>query len=292
MILQPRLLFRFLKWKFIHFIPRHDVTIDTANGLLTCDSKDWLIGKYLYVYRSYEAENIRATVDLLTGEGYLSNEESGIVLDVGANVGMICIALLKQNCFKRAIAFEPDPNNFRLLVKNVAQNELEKQIDCFPYALSSAEREAELELSPHNSGDNHLRDNHEYKTFHEDTRRTVKVPVKTLDQVFADDPSLSRQKVSLIWLDIQGHEGYFFQGARQLLSQGIPVASEFYPFGIKRSGMSLPDYYRIVTETFTHFYHFRNGRYEKRIITEIDELFETYTTPREFGQVIFVNNPK
>ncbi len=78
------------------------------------------------------------------------------MLDVGANIGMICIALMLQNYFKRAIAFEPDPKNFRLLVKNVAQNGLENRIDCFPYALSSAAGEAELELSPHNSGDNHL----------------------------------------------------------------------------------------------------------------------------------------
>lgn len=282
---------RFLKWKFIHFIPRHDVTINTLNGLLTCDSKDWLIGKYLYVYRRYEIENIRATVELLTGEGYLSNNEGGIVLDVGANIGMICIALLKQNYFKRAIAFEPGPNNFRLLVRNVAQNGLEDRIDCFPYALSSAEREAELELAPHNSGDNHLRDSQEYRAFDEDKRQTVKVPVRTLDQVFANHPDLFREKVSLIWLDIQGHEGYFFQGARQLLSRGIPVASEFWPYGIKRAGMSLLDYSRIVAETFTHFYHFHHGEYERMSIARINELFDIYKTPREFGQVILVNDP-
>jgi FkbM family methyltransferase len=291
MILQPHLLLRFLKWKFIHFIPRHDVTVKTSNGLLTCDSKDWLIGKYLYVYRSYETENIRAALELLAGAGYLSSEGNAVVLDVGANIGMICIALLKQNYFKRAIAFEPGPNNFRLLTKNVAQNGLADRIDCFPYALSSIEREAELKLAPHNSGDNHLRDNNEDRAFDEAQRQTVKVPVTTLDQVCADHPDLFREKVSLIWLDIQGHEGYFFQGAQQLLSQGIPVASEFWPYGIKRAGMSTSDYCRIVTETFTHLYHFHHGHYEKMDITDIARLFEIYQTPREFGQVILVNDP-
>jgi FkbM family methyltransferase len=281
---------RLLKWKFIHSFPRHDVTVATSNGLLTCDSKDWLIGKYLYVYRSYEAEFIRATIDFLTREGYLPREQRGLVLDVGANLGMICIALLKQNYFQRAIAFEPGPNNFRLLVKNVAQNGLENRIDCFPYALSATAGEAELELSPDNSGDNNLRAVNGYRAFDEDRRLTVKVPVKTMDQVFGDIPGLCHEKTLLIWLDIQGHEGYFFQGARQLLSRGIPVVSEFWPYGIKRSGMTLSDYYRIVLENFTCFYYFHDGQYEKRPITEINELFETYSAPGEFGQVILVND--
>lgn len=281
---------RLLKWKFIHSIPRHDVTVDTANGLLTCDSKDWLIGKYLYVYRSYEAEFIRATVDFLMKEGYLPREKKGIVLDVGANLGMICIALLKQNYFQRAIAFEPGPNNFRLLVKNVEQNGLKNRIDCFPYALSAAAGEAELELSPENSGDNNLRSLNGYRAFDEHRRLTVTVPVKMLDQVYKEIPALQREKPLLIWLDIQGHEGYFFQGARQLLSHGMPVVSEFWPYGIKRSGMALSDYYQIVLETFTSFYYFHKGQYEKRPITEINELFETYSAPGEFGHVILIND--
>jgi FkbM family methyltransferase len=291
MILQPRFLLRFLKWKLIHRLARREVTIKTANGLLTCDSKDWLIGKYLYVYRRYETEIIRATLELLTREGYLNSVENNLVLDVGANIGIICIALVKENHFKRAIAFEPGPNNFRLLVKNVKQNGLADRIDCFPYALSSAMGEAELELSSHNSGDNRLREIQGENAFDEDKRETVKVPVTTLDQVCVEHPDLFREKVSLIWLDIQGHEGYFFQGARQLLRQRIPVASEFWPYGIKRAGMLASDYCRIVTDTFTHFYHFHHGEYERMSITRINELFDIYKTPREFGQVILINGP-
>lgn len=290
MILQPRLLYRFLKWKLIHRLPRRDVTIKTSNGLLTCDNKDWLIGKYLYVYRRYETENIRATLELLTREGYLNSVENNLLLDVGANIGMICIALVKENYFKRAVAFEPSPNNFRLPVKNVKQNNLAERVDCFPYALAAAEGEAEFELSPHNSGDNHLRESSDERAFDEDRWRAVKVPVRTLDQVCADHPDLFRPKASLIWLDIQGHEGYFFQGARQLLSQGIPVASEFWPYGIRRAGMSVSDYCRIVAENFTHFYHFHHGEYEQMNIARIVELFDIYKTPREFGQLILVNN--
>src|SRR5262245_10648352 len=110
----PKIVPRFVKllrWKLIHWGPRRDVTLDTWNGLLTCDSKDWLIGKYLFLDRSYEAANIERTMNLLGREGYLGGK-GRIVLDIGANLGMISIALLKHQYFERAVAFEPEPNNF------------------------------------------------------------------------------------------------------------------------------------------------------------------------------------
>src|SRR5712692_6723933 len=93
-----RELSRRLRWLLIYSGPRHDVTVRTSNALLTFDSKDWLIGKYLYVKRSYEAEEIHRTTALLKKEGYLAEAGGGraLVLDVGANIGMICIALLKN----------------------------------------------------------------------------------------------------------------------------------------------------------------------------------------------------
>lgn len=290
MILRPDLLFRFLKWKLIHLLPRHDVTVDTAGGLLTCSSKDWLIGKYLYVYRSYETENIRATIELLKSEGYLSRSEGGTVLDVGANIGMICTALLKQKYFEKAVAFEPEPDNFRLLVNNVRQNDLEDQVTCFNCGLSAESGEADLELSPHNSGDNNIRSGNGYEFFDEGARTTVKIPVKTLDEVFDESPTLQPENISLVWLDIQGHEGYFFQGARKVLSNNIPVASEIWPYGIKRAGMSLAAYRQVVGDVFTHFYHIGGGHPPRNTpIAEIDRLFEIYDAPRSFGQVVFVN---
>ena len=61
---------RRLRWWLIYHGPRRDVTVDTANGLLTFDSKDWLIGKYLYVKRSHEEKEARWAARLLSKEGY------------------------------------------------------------------------------------------------------------------------------------------------------------------------------------------------------------------------------
>ena len=291
MIFNPRRFARLLKWHAIHLLPPHDVEIETWNGSLTCDNKDWLIGKYLYLYRSYEADTIRLCIDLLKQEGYLEKAGNGLVLDVGANIGMICIALLKHGYFSEAIAFEPNPNSYRLLTHNISQNGLEEKIECFPYALSSSERDADLELAKENSGDNNLRYDTEHRAFREYARETVKVAVTTLDGFFTERSDQAIEDLSLIWVDIQGHEGYFFQGAQRVLDRGVPVVSEFWPYGIKRSGMSLSDYSLVVNEMFTHFYHLRDGRFEKMEIGCIDELYKIYEKPREVSQIIYVRHP-
>lgn len=132
-------LWRVYQWKFFQLGQSRDITIETWNGLLDCDSKEWQIGKTLYVKQSYEAEFIDSSIGLLKREGYLTQKNKATVIDVGANIGMICIALLKHKYFEQAIAFEPEPNNFRLLVKNISQNGLNNKIICFPYALSSSQ---------------------------------------------------------------------------------------------------------------------------------------------------------
>ena len=45
---------KLLQWTLHYYRPEHDVTIETANGILSVSSKDWLIGKHLFIRRNYE----------------------------------------------------------------------------------------------------------------------------------------------------------------------------------------------------------------------------------------------
>lgn len=289
---------RVYRWKFLQLGRQRDITINTWNGLLDCDSKEYQIGKTLYAKRSYDSEVIDSSIGFLRKKGYLSDADKGTIIDVGANIGMICIALLKHRFFERAIAFEPEPNNFRLLEKNVAQNGLNDKIRCFNYALSSDRYVSNgtgvdggiLELSQSNSGDHRIRHNNERGFFQEENRKTLNVKVDTLDNVLSKNPQLKAEDTSLIWLDIQGHEGYFFDGSKELLSRKIPVISEFWAYGITRSGMSLSEYKQIVSKSFSHFYDISANSYAKLPIKDIDKLFEIYNTPRKVGSIIFVTD--
>ena len=281
-------LWRTLAWRLIHLGPRRDVTVDTFNGRLTFDSKDWPIGKDLYTRRSYESQQIRDVLELLRAEGYLHSPGEGTVLDVGANIGMICIALLKHGYFERAVAFEPAPNSYRLLVRNIEQNGLSDRILHFPYAVSSSESDVELELSEDNSGDHRVRHINTAGFFREDRRRTVKVRGMTLGRFLGEHAELDPEEVALVWLDIQGHEGQFLEGGREFLGRGVPVVSEFWPYGILRSGMSRQAFCRIVGELFTHYYVVGGNARARLPIAQVEGLFDTHSGPREFCTLAFV----
>jgi len=176
-----------------------------------------------------------------------------------------------------------------LLEHNVAQNGLADRIVRQPIALSSSDGEMELELSDYNSGDNRLRapNGASAGVWHEDRRATVRVPVRRLDDVLAEHPA-DASDVRLIWLDIQGHEGQFFEGARDTIGRGIPVVSEFWPYGILRSGMTRTAYLRTVCDLFTHVYVLAGERIDRTPVASIDALFDACAAPKAMREVVFV----
>jgi FkbM family methyltransferase len=281
---------RRLAWAAIYYGPKRDITLQTANGLLTFSSRDWMIGKILYLHRSYEMKEIDAAVKLLHEEGYLPGGASSTVLDVGANIGMICIALVRLGHFQKALAFEPAPGSYKLLVKNVGQNNLAARITCFPFALSSMRSEVDLELSPDNSGDHRIRHTKSQGAFHEELRPTVRVEARTLDSVFAENPELDPQEVSVVWLDIQGHEGCFLEGAREFLARGTPTVTELWPYALARSGSEPARVQSLLSQFYTHFYLLTANAAEKRPISAIGQVFQEFSGPREMCQVILVRD--
>lgn len=277
------------EWNRQYKLAEHDVTIETENGILSCSNKDWLIGKHLFVHRNYEIEFIKHAIEFLQSEDLLKKGANNTIVDVGANIGMICIALLLKGYFKYAAAFEPTPENFRRLEKNVRQNGLEDKIRCFNLALSSENRILEFELAEGNSGDNRVKLSDEQGKMDERRRKTIQVEAQKFDSVLSEHQSLENSEIDLLWLDIQGHEGHFFQGAGDFLSRRkIPCISEFWGYGIKRAGMSEKEYCRIVGETYTKFYHYDEGNFRLRDISKVADLFEANENPRRIASVIFV----
>ena len=280
---------RLLGWGIHHYLPEHDVTIDTANGLLSVSSKDWLVGKQLFVSRRYELEFIDITIEFLREIGHLHGGKNQTVVDIGANLGMIGIALLRRNYFENALAFEPGPRNFELLTKNVAQNRLSSRVKCFQLALSSSDdHHTEFEICADNSGDNRVRRTTEMGDLNEQSRRTVKVEASTFDS-FLDKTGEASEVIDLLWMDIQGHEGHFFSGAREFFGRRrVPVVNEFWGYGIGRSGMSRDQYCTLVTQTFSELYLFTEHGYEPRPILDIDSFFDKFSRPREIANVILI----
>lgn len=276
-----------LQWALHHYRAEHDVTIETANGLLSVSNKDWLIGKHLFVRRDYELDFIRDSIKFLNSEKLLP--QTRMVCDIGANLGMISIALLREGFFENALAFEPSPRNFRLLRKNAEQNNLAEKLKCFQLALSSENGAIEFEIAEDNSGDSRVRKTSAYGEMNEQLRKTVAVEARTFDAFLAEN-KISQNEIDLLWIDIQGHEGHFFKGAREFFNRRkIPVVNEFWGYGINRSGMSRAEYCRTIAETFSKFYIFTDGAFRLQSIAEIENLFDRFKRPREIANIILIN---
>ena len=140
-----------------------------------------------------------------------------VFVDVGANIGTTSLAAVTLGA-ERVLAVEPAPGNYRLLMANIALNGLDDRVSAVNAAAGDREGTATLYLSPTNSGDHRLTDEHE--------RDRVEVPLTTLPRILRR-ARLRARDVSLVWLDAQGSELDILRGAGRLL--GVPLVFEYAP---------------------------------------------------------------
>lgn len=273
---------KMITWKLISAFPAREMTLETRNGNLTFNTRDYVLGKHLFVDRHYEFESIQNVLSIVGETRRPLYKSSSIFVDVGANIGTIAIALMRSGQFRKGLAFEPGPYNFSLLTRNVEQNQLQNVIECHNLALSSEEGTGTLELAADNFGDHRIRLREVPGYFKEERRKTVEVVVRPLDRVL--DQSL-RKDVALIWLDIQGHEGHFLAGAEATIQDARPALfMEFWPYGLARSGFSQEEYCLLLSRLFSSYIHLtgdRRGAIEP--ISSFERWFERYPGPREMG---------
>jgi len=148
--------------------------------------------------------------------------EVDVLVNVGANVGYYCCHALSLG--KKVIAVEPITRNVHYLMRNVAVNNWEKQIEIFPMALGS--RSDILNMWGGGTGASIVKGwagiPESYMT---------QVPVMTLDRLLG---ATLQGKKSLILVDVEGAEYYLLQGAAKTLENNprpiwmIEVASTMH----------------------------------------------------------------
>ena len=286
--------FRKLKWLFgTYLLPRHVATVKTENGILSFNSKDRTLGRALNIEREFESQMMKRTVKLLTKNGDIKQVKGRVVMDVGGYVGMSSIGFLNFNLFDNAIIFEPNPNSFSLIEKNIKQNNFSDQITAFNVALSNKNSELLMELSHKNFGDHRIRQEGPVQEgyYHEEVRKIISVDSVAFDDFIKKNPQINFKNISMVWMDIQGHEGKFLQGANNFLSsQKIPVVMEFWPYGILRSGTTKNDFLENLVKLFTHFYIVDNEFTELQNILNVEKLFDECAKTASGGyNLAFIN---
>lgn len=254
--------------------------------------KNESIGRSLFSTGQYEMDLITSVMDFLQTELKIHKKGSGTIVDIGANNGVISIGLLHTGEFHRAIAIEPEPNNFLLLENNVALNDLRDRFVCLPYAVSDAEGEILFELSDTNYGDHRVRvdsglENVERQN--ESKRRVISVKADQIDRLLSPLPDSFLKEISLVWVDVQGYEGYAFKGGQIFLSKNIPVVSEIWPYGIQRAGMTQEQFCDIAKSLWQNYWIRRRGKFIRYPIDTLNTVFAELGYDGAYDNVIFTH---
>lgn len=141
-------------------------------------------------------------------------------VNIGAHIGYY--ALLAAKLMKnqgRIFAFEPDPLNFNLLLKNIKLNRF-TNISVFQKAISNKRGRAKLFLNQKDLG------KHSLSFVNAESDNFVEVETATLDDFFKE------KKIDLILVDAEGAEGIILEGGKETIKKNrkIKLIVEFWPW--------------------------------------------------------------
>jgi FkbM family methyltransferase len=107
----PQRIYRHMGFKgtFVFKIEKNKLRFNNVRDLISNDIF------YSGIFGNYEGETLRLWYEI-------SKEVNGLVLDIGAFSGIFSLVAASANKQSSIIAFEPHPNNFDLLCKNIQMN--------------------------------------------------------------------------------------------------------------------------------------------------------------------------
>ena len=190
------------------------VAVDAEGARFLLDTSDENITPSLFLKRSRgEIRSLRRAAAALGSLGL--RRVGGTLIDVGANVGTTTISALREHGFERAVACEPEPRNVRLLELNLVANGLREQVKVCPVAVGDSDRDVELLVARRYFGLHEVRPRGRPRPpWPGASRRVESVRQTTLDALARRaGPAYEPASVTLLWLDVQGHEGHVLRGA-------------------------------------------------------------------------------
>jgi FkbM family methyltransferase len=282
--------FRELLWAIGRSL-NESITVASKQGRFAVSTKDLAIGRRLFVEEQYELRLMTNVVDLLVSLD-IYDPRKAVMIDIGANIGVISIGLLSQKKYSFAIAIEPEPVNFRLLARNVEMNSMQDRFVLINKAASDCNGDLCLELSEENFGDHRVRSaglqSSVAEKYAESGRKIIKINALQLDAILEEVNEDYLSKVGLVWIDVQGHEASVFTGGLRLLGSGCPVVSEVWPYGIRRSGCRLDEFASICSKIWSRFYRLEGDAWTDHSIEDLYGLLMVLDREDKHTNVVFI----
>ncbi len=172
--------------------------------------------------------------------GALLASDTGSFLDVGANIGLYAARIGRsvRATSRKVYAFEPVPANLKRLQLNIALNHLEDVVCAFGIALSDDAGVLKMVLrEDFASGAETGNASVAISEDADGSFREVQVRCMPFDDARRE---FSIRPVSVVKVDIEGHEDLFMRGARQMLRTERPIIlAEINPWFFEQRGVDL-----------------------------------------------------
>lgn len=141
----------------------------------------------------------------------LVHSKNEVLLDIGANIGNHSVFL--SSMFKKVYAFEPNPITYQVLKINAEYACKNKNIEVFNFGLSETEDTLPFLVNTLNIGGSAIVSK-DYNA-----SDTISVSVKPLDGL----KDIEKEDISLIKIDVEGHELDVLKGAKKTLISKKPA---------------------------------------------------------------------
>ena len=187
-------------------------------------------------------------------------KRGAIVVDIGAHIGhytLIAADLVGDE--GHVFAFEPAPDNYALLEKNVALNGY-RNITITKKAVSSQTGHAELILDLQDRGKHGL-----YTSAEEE--ESIMIETIALDDFFRNND----KRVDMLKMDVEGAELLVLSGMKEILqiNENMSIFTEFSPLMLERAGSSPIEYLKLLLDYNFEIYYI-NEQEERLEAVDID----------------------
>ena len=250
-------------------------TKDGFNYIAT--SNDLALMRPMYINRKNHAETDMKLFHTLAQKFYGVDDGNGYFLDLGANIGTSGIYFTKKIAPNlKLLAFEPDPENFKLLRANLILNDAEEKSVVENYGLGVIESEMTMYRDVTNPGHNGM-----YSQNEGAASETVKII--PLDKYF-DENNLSPAEVKYIWIDTEGFEPQVLMGAQNILRENpAPIFMEFNPQFWQSSGF-YDKMLELLSELYESFiWSYETMKNSKAVVRPIENLRDFQNSKADFG---------
>ena len=192
--------------------------------------------------------------------------EDMTVVDIGANIGFYTLLAAKLVGTKgKVFTFEPEPQNYALLLRNIELNGY-KNVTPVRKAVSSKTGKADLFINKRTGSHGFLSDR-------EDVIGVTTVETMSLDNYFEGKEC----PIDIIKIDVEGSELAVFAGMPNIIKKNgnLKIFTEFYwPRGLQKPGFSPREYWDKIIKSGFKFIYLINERVQELELTDLASVLK------------------